>query len=36
MTEIAPSFITLGAMFLVGLAADIIGRRTLPRVTLVV
>ena len=37
MDEIAISFITLGAMFLLGLAADFVGRRTaVPRVSLLV
>ena len=33
--ETAPLLVTLGALFIVGLAADAVGRRTpLPRVTL--
>ncbi len=37
MDEVAISFITLGSMFLLGLAADLIGRRTrVPRVSLLV
>ncbi len=37
MDEFAISFITLGAMFLLGLAADFVGRRTpVPRVSLLV
>ncbi len=37
MEDFAVSFITLGAMFLLGLAADFVGRRTaVPRVSLLV
>ena len=37
MNQMAIDFITLGAMFLLGLGADVIGRRTaVPRVTLLV
>jgi NhaP-type Na+/H+ or K+/H+ antiporter len=37
MDQVAIDFITLGSMFLLGLGADVLGRRTVvPRVTLLV
>ena len=37
MDQMAIDFITLGSMFLLGLGADVLGRRTaVPRVTLLV